>query len=83
MVSLVAAGCSGSDEVPTEAVAVVDGTDVTRAEFDALFGRAEVLYAPEAGLSEGRLRRVSVPPDSGGRPLVQRVEYDPQAESSA
>ena len=42
---LVAAGC-GDDEqkVPTNAVAVVDGTPVTKAELDSLLARAKATY---------------------------------------
>lgn len=56
--ALVLAGCSGSDSVPTDAIAVVDGTDVPREEFDALMARAKLSYKankqdfPKAGTTD-------------------------------
>ena len=79
--ALVAAGCSGSDSVPTDAVAVVDGTDVSRAEFDALFERARKSYLlqkqdfPKAGSTEYQSLQTQAVAY-----LVQRVQYEQQAE---
>ena len=56
--TLVAAGCGDSDEVPADAVAVVDGTTVTRQELDDLLARAKKSYTaqkrefPKAGTPE-------------------------------
>ena len=46
-VTLVAAGCGGSDEVPADAVAVVDGTTITRASLDDLLARAKKSYTAQ------------------------------------
>jgi len=57
-VTLVAAGCGDSDEVPADAVAVVDGTSITRSSLDGLLARAKKSYAaqkrasPKAGTSD-------------------------------
>lgn len=55
----VAVGCGGgSDEVPSDAVAVVGGTQVTRAQYDELLNRAKLAYKnqdrefPKAGTPE-------------------------------
>ena len=56
---VVAAACGGSDQsVPDDAVAVVDGTPVTKAELDELLARAKTSYTsqkrafPKAGTAE-------------------------------
>ena len=41
---LVASGCGGSGSVPSGAVAVVDGTEITREELDELVERAKKTY---------------------------------------
>ena len=79
--ALVAAGCSGSDEVPTDAVAVVDGTEIPRAEFDALLNRARMSYTaqkqafPKAGTPEFQSLQTQAVAY-----LVQRVQYEQQAD---
>jgi len=79
--ALAAAGCSGSDEVPTDAVAVVDGTEIPRAEFDALVDRARKSYVaqkqafPKAGTPEFQSLQTQAVAY-----LVQRVQYEQQAE---
>jgi parvulin-like peptidyl-prolyl isomerase len=78
---LVAAGCGGSESVPDSAVAVVDGTEVTRAEFDALFDRARKSYQlqkqdfPKAGSTEYQSLQTQAVAY-----LVQRIEYEQEAE---
>jgi parvulin-like peptidyl-prolyl isomerase len=78
---VVAAGCGGSEDVPTGAVAVVDGTDVSRADLDALLERARKSYVsqkqsfPKAGTAEYQSLQ-----EQAVAYLVQRVEYDQQAE---
>lgn len=79
--ALVAAGCGGTDDVPPDAVAIVDGTVITKTELDELLGRAEKSYAaqkrefPKAGTSEyTALQNQAV------AYLVQRAEYDKEAE---
>jgi foldase protein PrsA len=80
-VTLVAAGCGGSDEVPTNAVAVVDGSTVTRASLDELLTRAKLSYAaqkrsfPKAGTSEYQTLQTQAVAY-----LVQRQEYASEAE---
>lgn len=79
--ALVAAGCGGVDDVPADAVAIVDGTVITKTELDELLGRAKKSYAaqkrefPKAGTSEyTALQNQAV------AYLVQRAEYDKEAE---
>ena len=80
-VTLVAAGCGGSDEVPTNAVAVVDGSSITRASLDELLTRAKLSYAaqkrsfPKAGTSEYQTLQTQAVAY-----LVQRQEYASEAE---
>ncbi|MDH4177496.1 MAG: peptidylprolyl isomerase [Thermoleophilia bacterium] len=79
---LVAAGCGGNDdELPTGAVAVVDGVTVTKAELDSLLTRAKLSYEqqqrdfPKAGTPEYQSLQTQAVAY-----LVQRVEYDLEAE---
>ena len=80
-VTLVAAGCGGSDEVPTNAVAVVDGSSITRASLDDLLTRAKLSYAaqkrsfPKAGTSDYQSLQTQAVAY-----LVQRQEYASEAE---
>lgn len=81
--AFLAAGCGGSDQsVPSDAVAVVDGTEVTKADLDALLERAKKSYVaqkrdfPKVGTSDYQsLQSQAV------AYLVQRAEYDQEAES--
>lgn len=78
----VAAGCGGGEEsVPEDAVAVVDGEEVSRADLDALLALAKTSYEgqkrefPKAGTPEYQsLQSQAV------AYLVQRVEYRQKAE---
>ena len=79
--TLVAAGCGDSDEVPADAVAVVDGTTITRASLDELLARAKKSYTqqkrefPKAGTPEYQsLQNQAV------AYLVQREEYAREAD---
>lgn len=61
LLGLAVAGCGGGNEnVPDGAVALVDGEEVTKAEFDALMARAKLSYSqnkqdfPKAGTPEYR-----------------------------
>ena len=80
---LVAAGCSGSDEVPTDAVAVVDGTEITRNVLDELIARAKKSYTaqkrafPKAGTPEYQSLQTQAVAY-----LVQRDEYERRPRSS-
>lgn len=80
---LVAAGCGGSDSsVPSGAVAVVDGSEISKAELDALLGRAKKSYTaqkrefPKAGTAEYQSLQTQAVAF-----LVQRAEYSKEAES--
>lgn len=80
--ALVAAGCGGTDDVPPDAVAVVDGTVITKVQLDDLLGRAKKSYTsqkrefPKAGTSEyTALQNQAV------AYLVQREEYVKEAEA--
>ncbi len=83
LVVVVSAACGGSDQsVPDNAVAVVDGTPITKAELDDLLGRAKQTYVagnrdfPKAGTAEYQsLQSQAV------AYLVQRAEYDVEAEN--
>jgi foldase protein PrsA len=78
----VAAGCGGGDEsVPDDAVAVVDGEQITRTDLDELMKLAKTSYEsqkrefPKAGTPEyQQLQNQAV------TFLVQRVEYRQKAE---
>jgi len=80
-VTLVAAGCGGADEVPADAVAVVDGTPITRSSLDGLLTRAKKSYAaqkrdfPKAGTSDYQSLQTQAVAY-----LVQRQEYASEAE---
>jgi parvulin-like peptidyl-prolyl isomerase len=79
---LVAAACGGKDEqsVPADAVAVVDGTAITRADLNALIARAKKSYTiqkrnfPKAGTAEYQALQTQAVAF-----LVNRVEYDKRA----
>jgi parvulin-like peptidyl-prolyl isomerase len=81
VVTLVAAGCGDSDEVPADAVAVVDGTSITRSSLDGLLARAKKSYAaqkrafPKAGTSDYQSLQTQAVAY-----LVQREEYAREAD---
>ena len=80
---LVAAACGGGNDqsVPADAVAVVDGTPVTKADLDALLARAKKSYTsqkrafPKAGTAEYQALQTQAVAF-----LVQRAEYAQQAD---
>ena len=80
-ITVVAAGCGGSDEVPADAVAVVDGTTIPRSTLDDLLARAKKSYTaqkrafPKAGTSEYQTLQTQAVAF-----LVQREEYAREAE---
>ena len=81
VLTLVAAGCGDSDEVPANAVAVVDGTTITKESLDELLARAKTSYTqqkrdfPRAGTPEYQsLQNQAV------AYLVQREEYAREAD---
>jgi parvulin-like peptidyl-prolyl isomerase len=78
---LVATACGSSDQsVPSDAVAVVDGTPVTKTDLDALLLRAKKSYTaqkrafPKAGTAEYQALQTQAVAF-----LVQRAEYDKRA----
>ncbi len=80
-VTLVAAGCGDSDEVPADAVAVVNGSSIPRASLDDLLARAKKSYVaqkrsfPKAGTSEYQSLQTQAVAY-----LVQREEYAREAQ---
>jgi parvulin-like peptidyl-prolyl isomerase len=80
-ITVVAAGCGGSDEFPADAVAVVDGTTISRSTLDDLLARAKKSYTaqkrafPKAGTSEYQTLQTQAVAF-----LVQREEYAREAE---
>jgi len=81
VITVVAAGCGDTDEVPTGAVAVVDGTPVQKSTLDELLTRTKKTYAaqkrqfPKAGTTQYQsLQQQAV------AFLVQREEYAREAD---
>jgi parvulin-like peptidyl-prolyl isomerase len=80
-VTLVAAGCGDSDEIPSDAVAVVDGTSISRTTLDDLLTRAKKSYTaqkrpfPKNGTAEYQSLRTQAVAF-----LVQREEYAREAD---
>lgn len=80
-ITLVAAGCGDSDEMPADAVAVVDGSSITRASLDGLLARAKKSYTsqkrafPKAGTSDYQSLQTQAVAY-----LVQREEYAREAD---
>ena len=79
---LVATACGGNDQsVPADAVAVVEGTPVTKTDLDALLGRAKKSYTtqkrdfPKAGTAEYQALQTQAVAF-----LVQRAQYEKQAD---
>ncbi len=76
------AGCGGdSEDVPSNAVAVIDGREIPKSEFDALIGQAQASFKaqkrdfPKAGTPEyNTLKNQAV------QFLVQRTMFELQAE---
>jgi parvulin-like peptidyl-prolyl isomerase len=81
LVALLAAGCGGSDSVPSDAVAKVGDQTITRAQFEQLLSQAKKSYAsqkrdfPKAGSAEyEQLKNQAV------QYLVQRAEFAQKAD---
>ena len=77
------AGCGGgSDEVPTDAVAVVDGQEVSRSDYDAVLTQVRKSYKnqrrtfPKAGSQEFQTLKNQVV-----QFLVQREQFEQEAEN--
>jgi foldase protein PrsA len=81
LLALVAAGCGGGDnDVPDDAVAVVDGESITRTSYEALISQARKTFKdqkrefPKAGTAERKELD-----DQAVRYLVQRQQYAQEA----
>ena len=77
------AGCGGGDDkVPADAVAVVDGTEVTRADYNQIVAQAKKSYKnqkrefPKAGSQEFQTLKNQVV-----QFLVQREQFEQQADA--
>ncbi|NUT54801.1 MAG: hypothetical protein HOQ03_02295 [Thermoleophilia bacterium] len=75
------AGCGGDKDVPADAVAVVDGTDIPRSDYEALISQAKKSYKnqkrefPAAGSQEFQTLR-----NQAVQFLVQREQFEQEAE---
>ena len=83
LISLALAGCGGGDEdVPADAVAVVDGEEIARSDYEALIAQAKKSYTnqkrdfPAAGSQEFQTLR-----NQAVQFLVQREQFEQEAES--
>jgi foldase protein PrsA len=83
LVSFALAGCGGSDDkVPTDAVAVVDGQEIAKTDYDALIAQAKKSYKnqkrdfPKAGSQEFRTLK-----NQAVQFLVQREQFEQEAEN--
>lgn len=81
VLTVIAAGCGDTDELPPDAVAVVDGTAITKASLDELLARTKKTYAaqkrqfPKAGTAEYQALQTQAVAF-----LVQREEYAREAQ---
>jgi parvulin-like peptidyl-prolyl isomerase len=86
LVSVVLAGCGGggggSDDVPADAVAVVDGEEIARTDYNALIEQARTSYKnqkrefPAAGSQEFKTLQ-----NQAVQFLVQREQFEQEAEA--
>ncbi|MDQ3067679.1 MAG: peptidylprolyl isomerase [Actinomycetota bacterium] len=81
LVSLALAGCGGgSDDVPSDAVAVVDGEEIAKSDYDALLAQAKKSYTnqkrefPKAGSQEFQTLK-----NQAVQFLVQREQFEQEA----
>src|ERR671911_2311349 len=83
--TLALTGCSlggGDDKVPADAVAVVDGEEIAKTDYDALLTQAKKSYKnqkrefPKAGSQEYQTLK-----NQAVQFLVQRVQFEQEAES--
>jgi parvulin-like peptidyl-prolyl isomerase len=78
----VVAGCGGDEDVPADAVAVVDGEEIARSDYEALIAQAKKSYKnqkrefPAAGSQEFQTLR-----NQAVQFLVQREQFEQEAES--
>jgi parvulin-like peptidyl-prolyl isomerase len=83
LVALVVSGCGGGDdEVPADAVAVVDGEEIAKSDYDALIEQAKTSYKnqkrdfPAAGSQEFQTLK-----NQAVQFLVQREQFEQEAEA--
>ena len=84
LVSFALAGCGGGgdDKVPTDAVAVVDGQEIAKTDYDALIAQAKKSYKnqkrdfPKAGSQEFQTLK-----NQAVQFLVQREQFEQEAEN--
>jgi parvulin-like peptidyl-prolyl isomerase len=82
LVAIGLAGCGGDEDVPADAVAVVDGEEVARSDYEALIAQAKKSYKnqkrdfPAAGSQEFQTLR-----NQAVQFLVQREQFEQEAES--
>jgi parvulin-like peptidyl-prolyl isomerase len=80
LVAVALAGCGGDKEVPSDAVAVVDGTEIARSDYEALITQAKKSYKnqkrefPAAGSQEFQTLR-----NQAVQFLVQREQFEQEA----
>ena len=83
LVTFALAGCGGGDDkVPADAVAVVDGEEVAKSDYDALLAQAKKSYVnqkrefPKAGSQEYQTLK-----NQAVQFLVQREQFEQEAEA--
>ena len=82
LVAIGLAGCGGDEDVPADAVAVVDGEEIARSDYEALIAQAKKSYKnqkrdfPAAGSQEFQTLR-----NQAVQFLVQREQFEQEAES--
>ena len=83
LVTFALAGCGGGDDkVPADAVAVVDGEEVAKSDYDALLAQAKKSYMnqkrefPKAGSQEFQTLK-----NQAVQFLVQREQFEQEAEA--
>jgi parvulin-like peptidyl-prolyl isomerase len=80
LVAVGLAGCGGDEDVPADAVAVVDGTEIARSDYEALISQAKKSYKnqkrefPAAGSQEFQTLR-----NQAVQFLVQREQFEQEA----
>ena len=79
--ALLVAGCGSSDEVPSDAVAVVSGQEIPRAQYDQLWAQTKAGYKqqgrdlPKAGTPEFTTLKANIV-----QYLVQRAQFEQKAD---
>ena len=80
LVAVALAGCGGDEDVPADAVAVVDGQEIARSDYEALITQAKKSYTnqkrefPAAGSQEFQTLR-----NQAVQFLVQREQFEQEA----